>query len=277
MDIIIYTLSDGKEIRYVGKTKNIEKRYKEHIRESKQIKTYKERWVNSVLRNGGTIFIESLEIVDESLANESEIFWINQLKYWGFNLVNTTKGGDGGSPMLGKNHNEETKKKMSETHKGKTVIILEETKKKISEKLKGRILYKMTEEIKKKISEKLKGRKTPWMEKPLSEETKKKISELKKGKITWMKGRHHTKESKKILSEKNKNYKHTQDAKNKISEKQKIKWIIKTPNNDLLEFFGYDSFKEYVIKNSLDVSVETLKSYGKNKGWVIENKIKLNN
>ena len=257
MDIIIYTLSDGKEIRYVGKTKNIEKRYKEHIRESKQIKTYKERWVNSVLRNGGTIFIESLEIVDESLANESEIFWINQLKYWGFNLVNTTKGGDGGSPMLGKNHNEETKKKMSETHKGKTVIILEETKK--------------------KISEKLKGRKTPWMEKPLSEETKKKISESKKGKITWMKGRHHTKESKKILSEKNKNYKHTQDAKNKISEKQKIKWIIKTPNNDLLEFFGYDSFKEYVIKNSLDVSVETLKSYGKNKGWVIENKIKLNN
>jgi hypothetical protein len=115
------------------------------------------------------------------------------------------------------------------------------------------------------------------MEKPLSEETKKKISESKKGKITWMKGRHHTKESKKILSEKNKNYKHTQDAKNKISEKQKIKWIIKTPNNDLLEFFGYDSFKEYVIKNSLDVSVETLKSYGKNKGWVIENKIKLNN
>lgn len=49
----IYTLSDGEKICYVGKTKFITKRYNSHINESKNKKTYKEKWINSVLIKGG--------------------------------------------------------------------------------------------------------------------------------------------------------------------------------------------------------------------------------
>ena len=52
--------------------------------------------------------------------------------------------------------------------------------------------------------------------------------------------------------------------------------IIKTPSNDILTFLGYNSFEEYVKDNNLQISVKTLKSYGKNKGWEIVKKIKQN-
>ena len=209
--------------------------------------------------------------------NEREIFWIEKLNSQnpkiGYNISN---GGDGGSPMLGKKHSEETKNKISKSNKGKIVIISEETKKKISKKLKNRKLNSLSEETKKKISEANKGKPHSVKGRKLSQEIKNKISTSKKGQTPWMKGKSHTEKSKKILSEKNKKYRHTENAKNKISEKQKIKWIIKTPSNDLMEFLGYNSFKDYVKENSLNVSVETLKSYGKNKGWVIIEKKKLN-
>ena len=38
--------------------------------------------------------------------------------------------------------------------------------------------------------------------------------------------------------------------------------------------FNKMNFKKFVLDNSLNVSVTTLKSYGKNKGWEIINKIK---
>ena len=43
---------------------------------------------------------------------------------------------------------------------------------------------------------------------------------------------------------------------------------------EILDFFGYDSFKNFVMENSINVSVTTLKAYGKNKGWVVVDKIK---
>jgi hypothetical protein len=59
-----------------------------------------------------------------------------------------------------------------------------------------------------------------------------------------------------------------------LSECKKIIWKIKNPNGEILEFFGYNSFKKYVIDNSLNVSVTTLRAYGKNKGWIVIDKIK---
>lgn len=114
----IYTLSDGKQIRYVGKTKFITKRYNSHINESKNKRTYKEKWINKILLNGGKIIIEILDICDDNISDETESYWISQIKTWGFDLVNLTLGGDGGTPMKGKHHSEETKKKMSEKKQG---------------------------------------------------------------------------------------------------------------------------------------------------------------
>lgn len=78
----------------------------------------------------------------------------------------------GKTPLKGKHHSEETKKKMSEAHKGK--YFTEEHKKKIAEAMKGRI-YFHSQETRKKMSEAHKG-------KTNSEEAKKKMSEVKKGK-----------------------------------------------------------------------------------------------
>ena len=73
------------------------------------------------------------------------------------------------SPMFGKKHTEETKRKMSEALLGKPLS--EETKKKLSEAHNGK---KLSEETKKKIGEANIG-------KTLSEETKQKISEAQLG------------------------------------------------------------------------------------------------
>ena len=67
------------------------------------------------------------------------------------NGYNSTEGGDGG--MLGFKHTEESKRKMSKSHKG--VIPSEETRKKMSIAQKGKTF---SEETKKILSEKLKER-----------------------------------------------------------------------------------------------------------------------
>jgi hypothetical protein len=88
----------------------------------------------------------------------------------------------GNTTWLGKTHSEETKRKMSDTRKGKTHS--EETKRKQSEAKKGKTF---SEESKRKMSEAQKG-------KSLSEETRRKMSETRKGKIP-------SKETRRKLSE----------------------------------------------------------------------------
>ena len=151
----IYTLSDGNNIRYVGKTLHLKKRYTSHICESHSKRTHKEKWIQKVLSNNGKIIMEILDECDEKISSEIESFWIELLKGWGFNLVNLTSGGEGASPMKGRKHSEDTKKLMSKTAKkqnrkfggrNKGVPMDEKTKNKISKSLKGRV---HTEESKK--------------------------------------------------------------------------------------------------------------------------------
>ena len=91
--------------------------------------------------------------------------------------------------LKGKKKSEETKRKMSETHKGHTVS--EETRRKIGEARKGR---KFSEEWKRKISEAQKGH-------TVSEEHRKKIGEANKGLIPWNKGKQFSEETKQKMRE----------------------------------------------------------------------------
>ena len=89
-------------------------------------------------------------------------------------ISNSLKGHS--SPMKGRFHSEETKKKISKIHKGKPSALKgrpksEETKKKMSDARKG---YKMSDSTKKKLSDANKG-------KSYSDEYKKKMSERTKG------------------------------------------------------------------------------------------------
>jgi group I intron endonuclease len=138
---------------------------------------------------------EVLEFCTSANVNEQEIYWIAELSATNRSIgYNIAKGGNvhprmfGNknpmfnskrfgklNPMFGKKHSKETKKKISEIHKGKILSKEQkekqrkimtgkkhskETKKKISESNKGKNIGKIrTEEFKINLSNKIKGRK----------------------------------------------------------------------------------------------------------------------
>lgn len=87
----IYTLQSGDEIRYVGKSDNPRARMFQHKTTSGFKNPHLHRWMK---KRGDVV----LSVVDEVPKSEW-IFWekwyIQLFKYWGFNLVNLTEGGDG--------------------------------------------------------------------------------------------------------------------------------------------------------------------------------------
>ena len=133
-----------------------------------------------------------------------------------------------------KNCSEETRIKMSESHKGKKRS--EESKKKQSEFVTGKEKpwlkgIPLSIEIKRKISESNSGEKNHFWHKCHSEETKKKMSERRKGSKAWNKGISHSEETKKKISEKHKGKTYEEkfgkekanEIKKRISEKIKGK------------------------------------------------------
>ena len=121
----IYALTDENEnIRYIGKSNNVEIRYRYHLKESKQKRTHKEKWINSMLEKNikpGCFILEECAFSDWILMEE---FWISLAKSWGFNLTNGTSGGEGSNGFKGKKHSEETKQKLRE----KTLMNIEKRK-----------------------------------------------------------------------------------------------------------------------------------------------------
>lgn len=109
----IYTLDYDDNIFYIGKTKNISNRFYVHKNSAKLKRSYKERFINKLLKESKEINISILDIVDEESVNYWETYWIEQFRQWGFNLTNTTSGGDGGDYWSGKTHSDKTKEKLS--------------------------------------------------------------------------------------------------------------------------------------------------------------------
>jgi len=112
--IFIYTLSnpDTFEVRYVGISKNIKRRYKEHIKESKKGNNYKSCWIRSLNKMPIIDIIDECSIFDYTFW---EKYYITLFKSWGFKLTNLTDGGEGAN---GYRFNQESKNKMSENRKG---------------------------------------------------------------------------------------------------------------------------------------------------------------
>ena len=84
--------------KFVGKTlMSIEKRFSEHIKDSKRRKMEKRPLYNAMNKYGADKFtIEILEEVNsESELSDREIYWIEKLGTYGRTGYNATKGGDG--------------------------------------------------------------------------------------------------------------------------------------------------------------------------------------
>ena len=184
----IYTLSNPltpNEIRYVGATSlSIEKRKEYHIRDAKYKKDksfHNINWVRSLLKENLEPNIEFIDYCNENNWEEIEIYWISQMRTWGFDLTNKALGGIGVKHM-----NDEIKQKISKANKGKVswnkgIPCSDETKAKLSVVLTGKIAWNKgvpcSDETKERISKSSMGRISPNLGIPCSEEMKQKISE----------------------------------------------------------------------------------------------------
>ena len=242
----IYKLYDPRfpdDVKYVGKTKkSLNERLSAHLSNYfLESKTHKNNWVKSLLCDDIKPLISLIEEVSEEDWIQKEIFWIKYYRDLGYNLTNSTDGGEGmlnitddireklskansgiNNPNYGKKRSKETNDKINEV---RVIKHSEETKKIISEKLSG---IPRSEETKKKISDSNKG-------KIVSEETKKKLSDANKGKIisdetkeklsescygekNGFFGKKHSEETKDSISKSHKGKKHSDETREKMSQ-----------------------------------------------------------
>lgn len=151
----VYGLSssgDGR-IRYIGQTKKtLEIRRIAHVKEAIYTKnnlTHKHKWIRKVISEGHQIQIIVIKL--NAVRDIDEKLLIKAYKALGFDLVNSTDGGDNSFDM-----SPESRKKMSDRRKGKKLSL--ETRRKLSEIRKGK---RISDQTKKKISLSLIGQRCP--------------------------------------------------------------------------------------------------------------------
>ena len=174
---------------YFGKTENnFKTRYSGNITKY----THNEHLQNSIKKYG----IENFEINEQFdfAYNEDDLLDLEDMYMCIYNTLDKRYGYNkrrSGSKHKGYGkHSEESKRKQSETMKGKYVgekspnygkPKSEETKRKISETKKGK-KYTLSPEQRHKLKERTKGEKNPFYGKHHSEETKAKLREINTGK-----------------------------------------------------------------------------------------------
>lgn len=123
--------------RYVGQTSDFETRVQSHLKGDRKgdYSVHKKHWVQSLLNRGAKpLFVKLVELPSDEFLDDAEIYWIAELKRRGCKLTNLTDGGGG---LRGYVYSEESKKKISESLKGRPVP--QEVRDKISKTLTGRI------------------------------------------------------------------------------------------------------------------------------------------
>jgi group I intron endonuclease len=100
--IYIYKLIDPitNNVRYVGKTNNLVRRFSAHLKRSKTNKYHSARWINSLLNKDLKPILEIIEVCDETNWEEREIFWIDYYRER-YDLTNILDGG-GNSATYGR-------------------------------------------------------------------------------------------------------------------------------------------------------------------------------
>lgn len=209
----IYKITSPENRIYIGQAVDWDRRkYRYSVLDCKR----QTRLYRSLLKHGVSSHIfELIHECNKEQLNDLEIYYIKF--YNSYNSINGLNLSSGGNSKI--EFSEETRKKMSLSAKGK--IISEETRKKLSDKGKCRKLSK--EHIKKLINCN-KGRVlTEEQKKYISERTKLKMAlpEIKEKMSKASRGRIYSKETidKRRLSMlgKNKGWKHTLEAKEKMS------------------------------------------------------------
>jgi len=115
MTVYIYTLScpTTGQIKYVGKTINLKQRFRDHMKDYRNMNKNKS-WIKSLKIRG---LSPVMQVIDVCLGEDwrfMEDFWIQILKTWGFDLKNQIHGGRGITVL-----SEESKNKISLSLKGK--------------------------------------------------------------------------------------------------------------------------------------------------------------
>lgn len=163
--IYAYVDKKTKEIVYIGKDSYIDKNKRKNAHNKKS--NYNAQKINKVLQNNPNRYqyiILKEGNISQNMLNILEISFIQKYNP----KFNFTKGGDG---IKGFKHSEETKNKISNSHKGKKLSL--KHKEKISKSKKG-------QKIKRKNP--VKGKAHPMFGKTHSKESIKKMSLSKKGK-----------------------------------------------------------------------------------------------
>jgi len=211
--------------KYIGKTCfNLSRRKTEHIYRSKH-DTHNCHFYNALKKYGVENFTWKIEAEceDEITLNNLEKKFIKEYQEKGILLYNKKEGGDGGS------FSEETKKKLSDSHKG-----LRKGWKHTPETIFKMKQVKRTKKHKQAIIESNKNR-------IYSEETKKKIGLAQKGKTI-------SEENKKLISLANKGKKLSDETKKKISLAKKNKKITEFVINKQLITKGNKPFHVFNVK-----------------------------
>ena len=174
MSNVIYVVEhveSGK--RYVGKTIDPDRRWREHRNNSEhdENSTY---LYNAIRKHGKEAFIfKIVETVEcESELSDAEKRWIALYRLDGIELYNMTDGGDG--QRRGWSPSDETRQKMSESHVGEKNSFYGKTH---------------SNETRQKISQANKGRTSARLGMSCSNETKEKMRAAKLGKQSPLKGR----------------------------------------------------------------------------------------
>lgn len=120
-ELYIYCLyTEGEEIKYIGKTDNLNKRLSEHVYRSKKNKTHKDRWIQKRLKENKEILIKLIEVCNENSWEDREKYWIKYYRNTENGITNHSDGGYSGGGIIFTKPYEEVKQWVNENLKIKS-------------------------------------------------------------------------------------------------------------------------------------------------------------